>query len=205
MRRKVFAVPIIVIFGLYLFSMNFVAGGEPMSDPTVTLYGEINPEAPSELRLFAFLIGSWTGTGKTRMEDDTWGTYELTWIGRYILDGRAVADEIHALDPEGKPYLGITLRFYDPVNGNWIIEYLNVTGAFLRKQVGPLSGSVTTIDNVVTVNQAGSGALLQEHYNVLDQDHFVYSLDMSKDDGQTWERALVEMTMRRMEQAAVAE
>ena len=36
-----------------------------------------------------------------------------SWIGRYILDGTAIADEGHGPYPDGTPFLGITFRQYD--------------------------------------------------------------------------------------------
>ena len=54
----------------------------------------------------------------------------VTWIGRYILNGTAIADEFHSLTPDGSPYLGISLRQYDADRETWIIEYLNVSNFF---------------------------------------------------------------------------
>src|SRR4051812_44795521 len=109
---------------------------------TLTTYGERNPQAPDELTVFSFMVGKWHGSGKTRLPDGSEAQFELTWIGRYILNGMAIADEFHSLAPDGKPYLGISLRHFDPKHGSWIIEYLNVSNSFLRRQVNPQSGSV---------------------------------------------------------------
>jgi hypothetical protein len=54
--------------------------------------------------------------------------FELTWIGRYILNGMAIADEFHSLAPDGSPYLGISIRHFDAKHDSWIIEYLNDNG-----------------------------------------------------------------------------
>jgi hypothetical protein len=119
-------------------------------EPAITTYGEKNPQAPAQLSLFSFLVGKWKGTGKTRLEDGSHAQFELTWIGRYILNGMAVADEIHSLDPDGKPYLGISIRHFD-AKEEWIIEYLNISNSFLRRQVNPQSGTVSVDAGAVVV------------------------------------------------------
>jgi hypothetical protein len=79
-----------------------------MSDPSKTTYGERSPHAPQELDVFAFLIGKWDGQGKTALQDGKVAEFPVTWIGRYILDGTAIADEMHAAAPDGSPYFGIS-------------------------------------------------------------------------------------------------
>ena len=113
------------------------------TQPAVTPYGHRNATAPAELSLFSFLVGKWKGAGKARLPDGGGhASFELTWIGRYILNGMAIADEFHSLAPDGSPYLGISLRYFDATQAAWVIEYLNVSGSFVRRQVNPLSGSV---------------------------------------------------------------
>ena len=124
---------------------------------TITAYGERHPQAPDELNAFSFLIGKWSGTGKTRLPDGHYARWEgATWIGRYVLDGMGIADEFHSQTPDGKPYLGISLRHFDAKRGAWIIEYLNVSYSFLRRQVHPAAGSVSVeADGVVVISEDG--------------------------------------------------
>ena len=168
-----------------------------MNDPSKTTYGERNPGAPQELGVFAFLVGKWDGKGKTRLENGKFAEFAVTWIGRYILDGMAIADEMHSSAPDGSPYLGISLRQYDTNRRTWIIEYLNVSNSFLRKQVNPGAGSVTVNGRNVTVTSESPGVRIREHYQVADQDNWVYRLDVSNDDGKTWNEGQIEMTFRR--------
>jgi hypothetical protein len=169
------------------------------AQPAITPYGQRNPQAPGELDLFAFLVGKWKGTGKTRLADASHAQFELTWIGRYILDGMAIADELHSLAPDGGPYLGISLRHFDTKHGSWIIEYLNVSNSFLRRQVSPQSGAVSLDAGTVVVVSEDGQTRIRESYRVADQSHFTYSTDMSRDSGQSWDPALIEMTMARVE------
>ena len=171
----------------------------PVSDPTKTVYGEIGANAPPELRVFAFLIGKWDGKGKTRLADGTFAEYPVTWIGRYILNGTAIADEAHGPGPDGSPYLGISLRQYDAVRKTWIIEFLNVTGSFLRKQVNADAGAVSTTGQSVLVVSESPAYKVREHYLVPDQNHFTYRLDVSSDGGKSWNEGQIEMTFRRVE------
>ena len=107
-----------------------------------TTYGEKDPRAPRELDIFAFLIGTWEGTGRTKLPDGKVAEYPVKWVGRYILDGMAIAGEVHAPNPDGSPALGITFRQYDTTRATWIIEFLNVSHFILRRQVRPGTGSV---------------------------------------------------------------
>lgn len=163
----------------------------------ITTYGEKNLQAPDQLNLFSFLIGRWKGTGETRLEDGSHVQFELTWIGRYILNGMAIADEIHSLAPDGKPYLGISIRHFDTKNGSWIIEYLNVSNSFLRRQVNPQSGTVSVDAGTVVVISNDAQTNIRERYRMVDQNRFTYTTDMSKDGGRSWDGVLVEMTMTR--------
>jgi hypothetical protein len=170
-----------------------------MNDPSKTSYGEISPDAPSELLAFAFLIGKWDGKGKTRLENGTYAEYPVKWIGRYILNGTAIADEAHGPAPDGSPYLGISLRQYHRTSKTWIIEFLNVTGSFIRKQVNSGSGSVVVTDQEVVVASESPGMKVREHYLVPDHTHFTYRLDLSQDGGKSWNEGLIEMTFLRQE------
>src|ERR1700733_3452257 len=160
----------------------------PASEPAITAYGERNAQAPSQLATFSFLVGKWQGAGKTKLANGRYAQFSgVTWIGRYILNGMAIADEFHASTPDGKSYLGISLRQFDKVHKSWVIEYLNVTNSFLRRQVNPLSGSVTLDSGAVVVISGDGPAKFRESYRVTDKDHFIYSADTSRDAGRNWD------------------
>lgn len=167
--------------------------------PSITTYGEANADAPRELSAFAFLIGRWEGTGKTKLPDGKVGEFPITWIGRYILDGMAIADEGHSAMPDGSPYLGITLRSYDSAKKSWVVEFLNVNGSFLRRQVNPGSGSVQVRGRDVVVISQSEDAWIRETYHVASADRFTYSMDLSQDRGQSWTLGQVEMSLSRKE------
>ena len=168
-----------------------------MTDPSKTIYGERSPRAPRELDVFAFLIGKWDGRGRTRLPDGQVAEYPVAWVGRYILDGTAMADEGHGPYPDGTPFLGITFRQYDQSRKTWVIEFLNVSESFLRRQVHLGTGSVAVSGRTVTITSGSPGIVVREHYVVPDADNWVYRLDSSNDDGRSWNEGAIEFTFRR--------
>jgi hypothetical protein len=170
------------------------------NEPSITTYGVRSAQAPSQLDLFSFLVGKWQGGGRTKLADGSYATFDgVTWIGRYVFDGMAIADEFHSLTPDGKPYLGISLRQYDPRQHSWVIEYLNVSNSFLRRQVNPHSGSVSQAAGTIVVTSEEGQTRIRENFHVKDQTHFNYSTDMSHDGGHTWDDALIEMALAKIE------
>jgi hypothetical protein len=184
------------------FAINLATASHSVAATApITTYGERNTEAPEQLNLFSFLVGKWQGVGKTRLADGSHARFELTWIGRYILDGMAIADEIHALGPDGKPYLGISFRHFDSQHDSWIIEYLNVSNSFIRRQVNPQSGSVSLDAGAVVVISENGPTKIRERYRLADQNHFTYTTDLSRDGGRSWDAVSVEMAMTRVKEA----
>jgi hypothetical protein len=183
------------------FVLAMAVGAHAMAqDSAITTYGIRHDSAPEELDVFSFLIGKWEGSGKTRLDDGTVAEYGgLTWIGRYILDGMAIADELHAPQPDGSPGMGITFRYFDPKNEQWIVEFLNVSYSFIRRQVNAESGSVEMDGTTVIVVSESGQSISREYYRVLGGDRFDYSIDLSNDGGETWNRGSIEFTMSRTE------
>jgi hypothetical protein len=178
---------VFVTAALTLTSMAQTQEPANMNDPTKTAYGEKNQNTPQELDVFSFLIGTWQGKGKTRLDDGTVAEYPVTWIGRYILDGTAIADETHGPAPDGSPFLGINLRHYDRNRKTWIVEYLNVSHSFLRKLVDTRLGSVTVRGRNVTVASESAAMFYRERYEVEDGDNWVLRVDISTDGGKSWD------------------
>jgi hypothetical protein len=170
------------------------------AESAITPYGHQNPQAPRQLSDFSFLVGKWQGSGKTRLANGTYAQFSgVTWIGRYILNGMAIADEFHASTPDGKAYLGISFRQFDPQHHSWIIEYMNVTNSFLRRQVDPGSGSVSLVAGSVIVVSADGPTTFRESYRLTDQDHYTYRADTSRDGGRHWDPTSIEISMARVE------
>jgi hypothetical protein len=190
-------------FPVYLALSVVVTFGDhalAQQGPAITAYGDRHEAAPEELDLFSFLIGKWEGSGKTRLADGTIAEYDgLSWIGRYVLDGMAIIDELHAPLPGGNRGLGITLRYFDADSDAWIIEFLNVSNSFIRRQVNARSGAVEKEGSTVVVISVSDESISREYYRVIDDDRFVYTIDLSNDGGETWNRGSIEFTMNRVE------
>jgi hypothetical protein len=188
---------------VYLGFLVAITFGDPamaQQKPAVTAYGDRHEAAPEELDLFSFLIGKWQGSGKTRLPDGTIAEYDgLTWIGRYALDGMAIIDELHAPLPDGGTGLGITFRYFDSDSDSWIVEFLNVSNSFIRRQVNARSGAVEKDGSTVVVTSVDGESSSREYYRVIDDDSFVYTIDLTNDGGETWNRGSIEFTMTRVE------
>jgi hypothetical protein len=190
-------------FPVYLgFLVALTFGDRVMAQqgPAITTYGDRHEAAPAELDLFSFLIGKWEGSGRTRLADGTIAEYDgLSWIGRYVLDGMAIIDELHAPLPGGGQGLGITLRYFDADSDAWVVEFLNISNSFIRRQVNPRSGAVEKDGSTVVVTSVSDESISREFYRVIDDDSFVYTIDLSNDAGKTWNRGSIEFTMNRVE------
>jgi hypothetical protein len=184
----------------FLVAITFGDRAMAQQGPAITTYGDRHEAAPAELDLFSFLIGKWEGSGRTRLADGTIAEYDgLSWIGRYMLDGMAIIDELHAPLPGGGRGLGITLRYFDRDNDAWVVEFLNVSNSFIRRQVNARSGAVEKDGSTVVVTSVSAESISREFYRVLDDDRFVYTIDLSNDAGKTWNRGSIEFTMNRVE------
>lgn len=171
---------------------------DPPPDPAVTIYGTLNPAAPAELATFSFLVGKWTGTGTYRDAEGKPQDYGVLWVGRYALNGMAIADEIRRPEADGAGISGLTLRFFDPASKTWTVEFLNFVSSFLRKQANASAGSVVREGKKVTVFQSGpQGKPGREVYTVVDADHFTYSMDVEENG--VWDEGVVTMKLQRQE------
>ena len=169
------------------------------AQPSTTPYGERNAQAPAQLDLFSFMVGKWKGNAKVRLPQGGFVDVPLTWIGRYVLDGTAIADEFHSTAPDGSPFLGISLRQYDATRNGWIIDYVNVSNSILRRQVNARSGSVRRDNDAIVVLSEDGSMRIREFYRAMDARHFTYSTDLSRDEGRTWEPPAMEISMERVE------
>jgi hypothetical protein len=184
----------------FLVAITFGDRAMAQQRPAITTYGDRHEAAPEELELFSFLIGKWEGSGRTRLADGNIAEYDgLTWIGRYALDGMAIIDELHAPLPGGGQGLGLTFRYFDTDSDGWVVEFLNVTNSFIRRQVNARSGAVEKDGSTVVVTSVDDKSISREFYRVIDGDSFVYTIDLSNDGGDTWNRGSIEFIMKRVE------
>jgi hypothetical protein len=106
-------------------------------------FSNLNRNVP-ELSRFAFLIGKWRFGASVKLSSGELHPFRGTWVGRYILDGHAIADEYRMTDMSGKlVVMGLNLRAYDPSKKTWNIKWLNgLTGTWIDL-TSPELGGVT--------------------------------------------------------------
>jgi hypothetical protein len=154
---------------------------------TAEPYGEPHPESAEQLSLFAFLIGHWKGEGQSRDEDGTRSDYQMTWLGRYILDGHAIADEARVYGGDGElSALFITYRYWIRSQSRWIIEAHDVLQSKLVTQAAQDLGGVRVEEDSIAVMTRWPAAIGREWYLDRSENHFTYRLDVSLDGGETW-------------------
>jgi hypothetical protein len=85
-----------------------------------------NPKAPAALSQFSFLIGQWRFDAQFKSPQGDWQMFKGTWGGRYILDGRVIADEYKMFGSGGDVIVhGMNFRVYDAAKKVWNIKWLN--------------------------------------------------------------------------------
>ena len=158
-------------------------------------YGNANPEAPSELSQFAFLIGKWRCDARIKGEDGTWQPYQATWVGPYILDGQVIADEYRMTDQTGEVIVhGMNFRSYSIEKKTWVMRWLNGTGSFWL-ELGPetLGGVRVTPKNITFnfVDTFAPDALTRVTFSNISESRFTWSCERSLDQGKTWAQFMV--------------
>jgi hypothetical protein len=114
-------------------------------------FGKLSPNAPPELATFAFLIGSWQGNARIQSPTGEWQRFDAQWLGRFILDGHAIADEYRMTTLSGDLIvLGMNVRTFETTTHTWQIKWLNaLTGAW-TDLVSPALGGVKVDGSSIT-------------------------------------------------------
>lgn len=157
-------------------------------------FGKPNPNAPAALSRFAFLIGRWRCEARVKLANGEWQTFQATWLGRFILDGYAIADDYRMTDSSGKLIvLGTNLRAYDATKHIWNIKWLNaLTGTWVDlgpEELGGVSFDGQSIIYVFKETVAGH-AYMRATYTNISKNHFTWRGEKS-DDGKAWSEFMV--------------
>jgi hypothetical protein len=153
-----------------------------------------NPNARTALSRFALLIGDWRCEAKAKLADGQWQTFEATWLGRFILDGYAIADEYRMTDSAGELIvLGMNLRAYDPARQIWNIKWLNaLAGTWV--DLGPEDLGGVRFDgqsiSYAFKEPVADHAFTRATYTNISQTHFTWRGEKS-DDGKSWSEFMV--------------
>lgn len=157
-------------------------------------FGKRNPNAPTALSQFAFLIGKWRCEAKLRSAHGGWESFDATWLGRYILDGYAIADEYRMTNSSGELLvLGINFRAYDPAKQTWNIKWLNaLAGTWIDLGPEELGGVTINGPSIIYVfkEQGLANAYTRATYTNISQDRFRWRGENS-DDGKAWNEFMI--------------
>ena len=152
-------------------------------------FGSLNPNAPAALSRFAFLIGKWRCEAKLKSVDGSWQTFEAAWLGRFILDGYAIADEYRMMSSSGELIvLGMNFRTYDAARKVWNIKWLNALTGNWMDLVSDELGGIRIDGKSITYafkETVGPYAYTRATYTNHSATHFAWRGDGS-DDQKRW-------------------
>lgn len=157
-------------------------------------YGERNPKAPSALSQFAFLVGKWRCDARLKLDHEQWQTFQAEWLGRFILDGHAIADEYRMTDAAGKPIvLGMNFRTYDAADKTWNIKWLNgLSGTWIDLATEELGGVMFDGQSIIYAFKEPliTHTYTRATYTNISTAHFTWRGEKS-DDGKIWNEFMV--------------
>ena len=171
---------------LLLASTRWLSAGEDGAMTQIAEgFGKINPKAPAELARFAFLVGKFRCEAKLKSADGSWQTFEAAWLGRFILDGYAIADEYRMMSASGELLvLGLNFRVYDAARKMWNIKWLNgLAGNWMdlvSEEMGGIKIDAESISYVFK-ETVGGHAYTRATYTNHSTTHFTWRGDGSED------------------------
>jgi hypothetical protein len=157
-------------------------------------FGQPNPNAPAALARFAFLIGRWRCEANVRSATGEWQTFRATWLGRFILDGYAIADEYRMTASSGELIvLGVNLRTYDATKQIWNMKWLHaLAGTWVDLGPEELGGVRFDAQSIVYAfkEPMATQAYTRATYTNISETHFTWRGEKS-DDGKAWSEFMV--------------
>jgi hypothetical protein len=157
-------------------------------------YGKPNPNAPAALSRFAFLIGRWRCEARLKSANGEWQTFQATWIGQFILDGYAIADEYRMIGSSGELIvLGMNFRTYDASRKVWNIKWLNaLSGTWTDLGSDEFGGIRFDSQSIIYAfkEPMAAHAYTRATYTNISQTHFTWRGEKS-DDGKAWREFMV--------------
>jgi hypothetical protein len=154
-----------------------------------------NPNAPAELSRFAFLIGRWRFDAKFKSANEEWQVFHGTWLGHYILDGYAIADEYRMIgSSEELIVLGMNFRIYDSAKQVWNIKWLNALEGtwtdLTSEQFGGASFDGQSVTYAFKAERGAQWPFTRASYTNISKTHFTWRGEKSEDT-KTWTEFMV--------------
>jgi hypothetical protein len=163
-------------------------------EQVVQKFGKPNPKAPSALSQFAFLIGRRQCEAKVKSANGEWQTFQATWLGRFILDGYAIADEYRMAGSSGEVIvLGMNFRTYDAARQIWNIKWLNALAGTWTDLGSEEFGGVRLDGHSITYafkEPVAAHVYTRATYTNIFKTHFTWRGEKS-DDGKVWSEFMV--------------
>ena len=157
-------------------------------------FSKPNPNAPAVLSRFAFLIGNWRCEAKVRSANGEWQSLRATWLGRFVLDGYAIADEYRMTGSSGDLIvLGMNLRAYDVAKQIWNMKWLNaMAGTWVDLGPEDLGGVRFDGQSIIYAfkEPVAAHCYTRATYTNISTMHFTWRGEKS-DDGKSWSEFMV--------------
>lgn len=157
-------------------------------------FGRPNPNAPAALARFAFLIGRFRCQSRVKLSTGELQTFPATWLGRYILDGYAIADEYRMTGLSGDlMVLGMNVRSYDATTQTWHIRWLNALSGTWTDLASPEFGGIHFEGQSVIYafrEPVALHAYTRAAYINISGTHFTWRGEKS-DDGKSWSEFMI--------------
>ena len=139
---------------------------------------------------FDFIYGRWQVHNRKLRDQtdpacDEWIDFEGTSEAFPVLDGVGHIDQIHFLDPPGGPFVGMTLRLFDPAEQQWQIWWSSTRAP--GRLDPPMSGGFDGAHGVFFGDDEVSGQPIKLRFDwYADTSSPRWEQRFSFDNGETW-------------------
>ncbi len=140
---------------------------------------------------FDFIYGRWNVHNRKMRDNsdpgcDEWIEFQGTEEALPVLDGAGHIDQIHFLDPpDGPPFVGMTLRLYDPISDTWRIWWSSTRAP--GRLDPPMSGGFEDGHGVFFGEDVVNGRAIRLRFDwYADTDTPRWEQRFSFDRGETW-------------------
>lgn len=117
--KKLILPPLLLILTCFCLCAQVSPGAMQYEPSQAHPFGQLNPEAPSQVGDFAPMIGKCTCRSLSRNPDGTWAdTVDMVWQFKYVLNGTAVQDEVWR---DGN--YASSIRQYQADSAQWVVSY----------------------------------------------------------------------------------
>lgn len=179
-------------------AVAFIWGFCTAANATEDDYGTLNPNAPKETAQFDFLVGRWNAEYSATRPDGTTSSAIADWRIGYILNGYALQDKWSVSDNSGNVLgYGTMYRTYDATKGHWtMVEQTTWRLGFHHMTAEKVGDTMVMYETEETPD--GTVQLRRVFYNI-EKDRFDWRIDISSDDGKTWQEGVSRMVCTRVE------